>query len=381
MNPDIKPNDELGLVIFKLAIVAMLSSFMLLSAVSFFRFRLKKKERDFERIMRILGLHEDNAAVFSPTIKNESSAADYLLPVAFATVVCLAGFGFAFFARELVTVHTDKQNLLLSGIYFGQNEGDLQALRWQSAFVLVLAFLGGFIWSAQSIIRRLITADLGPGTFYAAGLRMIFASLVALVLSWFLKDLPGREHTLPVLAFLTGMLPEQAVLYLQDKSKIFSNTGAMRSRELPLTMIEGINTFHKARLGEVAIDNSQNLAEANLIELLLRTPFPANQVIDWIAQAKLHVFLKDDIEKLRALGIRNAFDFVAEGSERLDALAAETRLSKVQLSVVYHRLNDDPAIPALWRFRSLLSGFGRAAEPPLDQSHGQPTLNEYANVG
>ena len=101
---------------------------------------------------------------------------------------------------------------------------------------------------------------------------MIFASLVALVLSWFLKDLPGREHTLPVIAFLTGMLPEQAVLYLQDKSKIFSNTGAMRSRELPLTMIEGINTFHKVRLGEVAIDNSQNLAEANLIELLLRTP-------------------------------------------------------------------------------------------------------------
>jgi hypothetical protein len=72
---------------------------------------------------------------------------------------------------------------------------------------------------------------------------------------------------------------------------------------------------------------------------------------------------------------------VAEGSERLDAVAAETRLSKVQLSVVYHRLNDDPAIPALWRFRSLLSGFGLAAAPPLDQSHRQPTLDEYANIG
>ena len=362
----------MNLIPFKLAIVCVLSSFMLLSAVSFFRFRLKKKERDFERIMRILGLHEDNAAVFSPTIKT-SIGSRLLLPVAFATVVCLAGFGFAFFARELVTVHTDKQNLLLSGIAFGQNEGDLQALRWQSAFVLVLAFLGGFIWSAQSIIRRLITADLGPGTFYAAGLRMIFASLVALVLSWFLKDLPGREHSLPVLAFLTGMLREQAVLYLQDKSKIFSNTGAMRSRELPLTMIEGINTFHKARLGEVAIDNSQNLAEANLIELLLRTQFPANQVIDWIAQAKLHVFLKDDIEKVRALGIRDAFDFVAEGSERLDALAAETQLSKVQLSVVSRRLNDDPAIPALWRFRSLRAASdGLRSRRSIDRRRSPP---------
>jgi hypothetical protein len=374
-------NSDMSLVPFKLAIVAVLSSFMLLSAVSFFRFRLKKKERDFERIMRILGLHEDNAAVFSPTIKNEYSAADYILPVAFATVVCLAGFGFAFFARELVTVHADQQNLLLSGIFTDDNGVDLQELRWQSAFVLVLAFLGGFIWSSQSIIRRLITADLSPGTFYGAGVRMIFASLVALVLSWLLKDLPGRDHTLPVIAFLTGMLPEQAVHYLQDKSKIFSNSEAARIRELPLTMIEGINTFHKARLGEVAIDNSQNLAEANLIELLLRTPFPANQVIDWIAQAKLHVFVKDDIEKLRALGIRNAFDFVAESAAGLDAIAAETQLSKVRLSVVYHRLSEDPAIPALWRFRSLLSGFGRAAEPPLDQLHEQSGLSVYADVG
>jgi len=374
-------NPETYLVPFKLGIVVVLSSFMLLCAVSFFRFRLKKKERDFERIMRILGLHEDNAAVFSPTIKNEYSATDYLLPVAFASIVCLAGFGFAFFARELVTVHADKQNLLLSGIYVGQNEGDLQGLRWQSAFVLVLAFLGGFIWSSQSIIRRLITADLSPGTFYGAGVRMIFASLVALVLSWLLKDMPAREHTLPVIAFLTGMLPEQALLYLQDRSKIFSRDASARSRELPLTMVEGINTFHKVRLGEVAIDNSQNLAEANLVELLLKTPFPPNQVIDWIAQAKLHVFMKDDIEKLRAIGIRNAFDFVAECSHSMEAVVAETRLSRVQLSIVYDRLNEDPAIPALWRFRSLLSGFGRAAEPSLDPLARPASMKEYARIG
>jgi hypothetical protein len=52
------------LIPLKLAMVVVLSSFMALSAVSFFRFRLKKKERDFERIMRIVGLDEDDAAVF-----------------------------------------------------------------------------------------------------------------------------------------------------------------------------------------------------------------------------------------------------------------------------------------------------------------------------
>jgi hypothetical protein len=347
------------LIVLKLAIAVVLSSFMALSAVTFFRFRLKKKERDFERILRIVGLHEDDVAVFSPTIRNEYSAADYLLPVTFATVVCLAGFGFAVFARELVSIHPGERNLLLTGIY-APGGGNLDALRWQSAFVLVLAFLGGFVWSAQSIIRRLITADLNPGTFYTAGIRMVFASLIALVLSWLLEGAPGKQNTLAAIAFLTGMLPEQALVYLQERTQIFANEGAARSRELPLSMIEGINAFHKARLGEVAIDNGQNLAEANLIELLLRTPFPANQIIDWIAQAKLQVFFRDDLEKLRAIGIRNAFDFVSRRPDSLAQIATETGLSESRLSIVHERLMDDNAIPELWRFRSLLSGFGRA---------------------
>jgi hypothetical protein len=345
------------LIALKLAIVVVLSSFMALSALSFFRFRLKKKERDFERIMRVVGLDEDSAAAFSPSIANEYSAVDYLLPIAFATVVCLAGFGFTVFARELVTVHVGERNLLLTGIFEGTGDA-MQTMRWQSAFVLVLAFLGAFTWSAQSIIRRLITADLNPSTFYGAGLRMVFASLVALVLSWLLQASPGRDYVLPVVAFLAGMLPEQALVYLQEKSKIFANQRATHSNELPLMMIEGINTFHKGRLGEVGIDNSQNLAEANVIELLLRTPFPANQIIDWIAQAKLHVFVKEDIEKLRAVGIRNAFDFVTEGGEKIEEIVAASGLSRVQLAIVYERLNSDPAVPALWRFRALLSGFG-----------------------
>ena len=131
-------------------------------------------------------------------------------------------------------------------------------------------------WTTKPRLREIPEESCHfSGTFYAAGVRIIFASLVALVLSWFLEGTPGKEHILPVVSFLTGMLPEQALLYLQERSRIFANAGAARSRELPLTAIEGINTFHKVRLGEVAIDNVQNLAEVNLMELLLRTPFPS----------------------------------------------------------------------------------------------------------
>jgi hypothetical protein len=82
----------------------------------------------------------------------------------------------------------------------------------------------------------------------------------------------------------------------------------------------------------------------------------------------------------RAIGIRNAFDFVAERSDSLEELAAETRMSKTQLPIVYRRLDQDPAIPALWRFRSLLRGLTRAPHAPLTGQSEQHTLDAYPDV-
>ncbi len=141
-------------------------------------------------------------------------------------------------------------------------------------------------WSARDIIRRLISGDLTPSVYYSAGLRMVYAALLSLMLSFLLLaalPISPSDKLIYVVAFLTGMLP--------------------------LDMIEGINGFHAARLSEVGVDNAQNLAEANLLDLLLRTPFNPGQLIDWIAQAKLYAYFKADIEKLRRVGIRTIFDF------------------------------------------------------------------------
>ena len=107
-------------------------------------------------------------------------------------------------------------------------------------------------------------------------------------------------------------------------------------------MIEGLNRFHEVRLSEAGIDNAQNLAEASLVSLILKTPFGPHQLIDWIGQAQLFLEFKDDLDKLRRHGIRTAFDLKDIDETRLGAIATAAELSDVTLQTVAERLRADP---------------------------------------
>jgi len=175
-----------------------------------------------------------------------------------------------------------------------------------------------------------------------------------------------------VVAFLTGMFPEQALNYLREKIKIFTK-GQGAADELPLEMIEGINLFHLSRLHEIGIDNAQNLARSSLVDILLKTPFNALQIIDWIAQAKLYVYFKDDIQSLRKIGVRTVFDLRAVDASNVDAIAQQihflekasdpgTDPSPLRVKLVHEWVKNDPAITMLEEFHDRLSGYRTTAE-------------------
>ena len=115
--------------------------------------------------------------------------------------------------------------------------------------------------------------------------------------------------------------------------------------------------FHRVRLGEAAIDNAQNLAQANVVELLLKTSFNPVQLIDWIAQAKLYLVFKDNIGKMRSVGIRTVFDYkyVCEDESNLEALEKETGISKLTLKLANELLNQDSAVINLEQFSHRLN--------------------------
>ena len=153
-------------VLVKCSLVIVLSSFMCITALSFFKVRLKKKELDFQNIVRALGLQGGGSGLVTPAVADEYSPGDYWLPVIFATLICASGFVQVFIGADLVALHLGKSNLLLTGLKYSPVSDVMQEFRWQNMVVIGLAFIGAFIFSAQNIIRRLITGDLTPSAYY-----------------------------------------------------------------------------------------------------------------------------------------------------------------------------------------------------------------------
>ena len=376
----------------KIAVIFLFTAFMPITAVSFLVFRLKQKKEQYSKILVTLGLKDENRPEqgdsLVPTMETEYSWGDYLLPVGFCTVICLVGSIMLVAGGDVYADRTgecaDRKPAMpfLSGILFTTDNGihckkddeDYSPIRVQqlgSIVVLAFAFLGGFVWSAQNVLRRLTTVDLAPATYYGSGVRIIYACLIALMLL-FLLGTSGTEQYIVVVAFLAGMFPERALNFLREKVKIFSrHQGA--ADELPLEMIEGINLFHISRLNEIGIDNAQNLARSSLIDILLKTPFNAMQIIDWIAQAMLCVYFKDGIHSLRNIGVRTVFDLRAADASNIDAIAQQVDFlekasnssvnpSPLRVKLVYEWVKKDPTITMLEGFQDRLSGYRATSE-------------------
>ena len=358
---------------YKLVLICILSLFMVVTAISFVRGRVHKKQAEYAEIIGFLGVRDEQGQFATRAVIDEYPWRAYVVPVAAATIVTVFGLASLLFAAHLVEVDSQQRNVILSAMFVTDDPEPAELQRWQSMVVLTMAFLGAYIWSCSNIIRRLVAGDLAPLEYFNTTLRMILAPLLSLMVS-FLFQAGGAPRvamqSLPVIAFMTGMLPGVVLAYLEEQVRRLLKLSKHGAPELPLTMIEGLNRFHAVRLGEVGVDNAQNLAEANLIGLVLKTPFSGNQLIDWIAQAKLFVYVKEAIEPLRRNGVRSAFDLaeLAKDEARIRELARLAEIPELTLVTIADRLMADASIGRLAQFRLRLS-----PELQLSRPDPQPT--------
>ncbi len=112
-----------------------------------------------------------------------------------------------------------------------------------------------------------------------------------------------------ILAFSLGYFPYLALRWFNRLAHTALQVRQRRSEFLPLGLIDGISEFHETRLRDEGIEDIQNLSAASLDELLINTRFSAQQVIEWVDQAALYVYLTpDEINSFRRAGIRTYTD-------------------------------------------------------------------------
>jgi hypothetical protein len=222
---------------------------------------------------------------------------------------------------------------------------ELTALSWverEPALIFGVAFLGAFLWGVQYLIRRYTLNDLTPAVYYTLGMRMILASTLAVLLSAAFgtldpQDVVGSDAVevsamWPAVAFLIGTFPQRGVHWLTARLPMLAPEADPTVHPMPLERIQGIALLDRMRLEEVGIDSCYDLATADFVPLILKTPYGARELIDWLLQAKLAVHFGDALKELRGRGIRTIVDLEQiKGDEALSLLAAETPATRVAI--------------------------------------------------
>lgn len=176
-------------------------------------------------------------------------------------------------------------------------------------------FLGAYWFVLQDVIRRFFRDDLKTGAYISASARIVLVTVTVVTVSLVPLGSPRQQN---VLAFLIGVFPQIGLQAL--KVGLTRPLGwlipTVRTAH-PLSQLDGVTIWDEARLMEEGIEDLQNLASSNLVDILLRSRVPVTRLVDWLDQSFLYLRLpkgpKGSRERspryqLRDLGIRTATD-------------------------------------------------------------------------
>jgi hypothetical protein len=188
------------------------------------------------------------------------------------------------------------------------------------------AFLGAYFYILQMLIRRYFQNDLKATAYINATMRIVVVILLVWVLDPLLKDSASQAER-NAIAFVIGVFPTVGwQLIVQTLLRVPGLIIPSLQSTYKLTDLDGLNVWYESRLLEVGIEDMQNLATTDVVDLMLNTRIPVDRLVDWIDQAFLYLRVTDDDGEratLRAYGIRTSTDL-------LDVFEDEQRATQME---------------------------------------------------
>jgi hypothetical protein len=234
-------------------------------------------------------------------------------------------------------------------------------------YAFSLGFAGAYFFTMATVIRRYTLGDLQPKTYTHITVRIITVIVLAWVLEILLLLAYGSTAEVTgasegsglaqiqiiklIIAFIIGVVPDTFWTLLREIAQKIPLLGGMISNlktdDLPLTSISGIDIYERSRLYEEGISNLQGLVHYDIMTLMLKSRIPTARIVDWVDQSilELHLAQLGGIqvavrERLKNRGIRNTSDFARlyQPEEAQSNGNAEVELA---LTDIYETMLDD----------------------------------------
>ena len=189
--------------------------------------------------------------------------------------------------------------------------------RPSTADLLGVAFAGAYLFTVQMLVRRYFQADLKASAYVNAVVRILSALVLIAVVHQALMNGWDRGPCVAA-AFIIGFFPLVGLQALQKTAALALKTAVPSLKnDYPLSDLDGLSVWYESRLLELGIEDLENLATANLVDVILHSRVPVGRLVDWIDQANLYLHLepwgttKEEHKassryQLRRLGIRTA---------------------------------------------------------------------------
>jgi hypothetical protein len=228
---------------------------------------------------------------------------------------------------------------------------------------LRFGFLGAYFYAVQMLIRRYFQNDLKASAYHNATMRIVTVALLTWTVDLLIGDQPYEVRW--SLAFVIGVFPDVGWKALQTAIKLPLRALVPSLRQpYPLSDLDGLNVWYEARLLEEGIEDMQNLATCNLVDVMLNTRIPVERLVDWIDQSILYLHLGKPVEgagnprdQLRRYGIRTATDLEDAFRPARDVADEVERIARLE------RLLTTPGADEPSVLRTILATLG--SEPNL----------------